>query len=346
MVRRSLAKHSRSAFSLIELVAVVAIVGILIAIAASAVVQSRETARRMHCQNNCRQIALAAIQFAEAKGEFPNSFFSELPEGQAYEHDHGTFPTLLPFLDQGNLAQDFEFGRRQFSADNISHLQRMPHFLKCPSVGIVAQLHDLAPWFGSSLVVDESSAEVGAYVFCAGVNPRPDNAPSKTIGIAGISIPNVVAAKRYIDVKDGFSYTLCGWETANDRIFAAPGMNFDFDTNIQSNFKIWFTDTDLLETKNRPTGKAWYYAWAGLGAGTLSVYGRTSRSIPWESEQDGQVINFSNVGREPFSHHPGGANFFRLDGSVHFVNQSVAKNVMLSLATIQGGERNSGEVTQ
>src|SRR4051812_26141412 len=67
MVRRRCA-----AFTLVELLVVIAIIAILIALLLPALSRAREQANRTACLNNVRQLAIAAITYAnENKGVFP-----------------------------------------------------------------------------------------------------------------------------------------------------------------------------------------------------------------------------------------------------------------------------------
>ncbi|RLT03584.1 MAG: DUF1559 domain-containing protein, partial [Planctomycetota bacterium] len=63
----------RRGFTVIELLIVISVITVLIAVTLPAVQQVRESSRRMTCQNNIRQIALACDNFETSHKHYPAS---------------------------------------------------------------------------------------------------------------------------------------------------------------------------------------------------------------------------------------------------------------------------------
>jgi prepilin-type N-terminal cleavage/methylation domain-containing protein len=111
----------RSAFTLVELLVVIAIIAILIGLLLPAVQKVREAAQRIQCDNNLKQIALAVHSFADANEKVPpigswgptfrdNGYPPPTNGGSLTAADGATgswLVHLLPYIEQGNLANQF-----------------------------------------------------------------------------------------------------------------------------------------------------------------------------------------------------------------------------------------------
>ncbi len=93
------AKHQSKGFTLIELLVVIGIIAILIGLLVPAVQKVREAAARLTCQNNLKQIALAAHSY--------DSSHKRLPPGGDLQMT-GPLVFLMPHLEQENYFRGFQ----------------------------------------------------------------------------------------------------------------------------------------------------------------------------------------------------------------------------------------------
>jgi len=101
--KERLTSNASAGFTIVELLVVIVIMGILMGLLLPAVQQVRESARRMTCKNNLRQIAIASHNYAAS--------FGVLPAGMTQQHV-GPLVPLLPSLEQANYYQKVSWDGR------------------------------------------------------------------------------------------------------------------------------------------------------------------------------------------------------------------------------------------
>jgi prepilin-type N-terminal cleavage/methylation domain-containing protein/prepilin-type processing-associated H-X9-DG protein len=114
----------RHGFTLVELLVVIAIIGILVGLLLPAVQAAREAARRMQCSNNLKQLGLACHNFESTYKQFPlsnNGWWDDAADAWTNGGSNGislfnspgfgTMVHLMPFMEQGNLYNQFQKSR-------------------------------------------------------------------------------------------------------------------------------------------------------------------------------------------------------------------------------------------
>ena len=334
--------HRRRAFTLIELLVVIAIIAVLIALLLPAVQAAREAARRAQCVNNLKQIALATHNYHDVHNRLPSGLmvFASLAADSQIANE-GALTMLLPFIEQGALYNNYNFGAGYMAQSNQTVVLTQVNAFICPSTPggyrTAEGMNIVAGWFGLNSI--PSWKPTGAVTDYNGVyyaaGPLATGAKSLTYqyGVFQIyyAFPEVTAmgmnAYRtvgFASVTDGLSNTILFTEQAGKPIRYSHGG--------RAGSTMHAADPDSWSLQQA--------IWAGLiGAGyePCSGDGLTPFFADPRSINATCRINCSNI-YSPFGFHPGGVNFAAADGSVHFLKETVNQGTFAALCSYEGGE--------
>lgn len=127
--KNGLPRQHRHGLSLFELIVAMAILAMLFGIALPAIQSVRESARRMQCANNLRQIGTSLFTYHDSFGSFPPGWMEHGESASGW----GWASSILPQIGQGALAKEahFEFPIGDHRNDAV-RLERLALFV-CPS---------------------------------------------------------------------------------------------------------------------------------------------------------------------------------------------------------------------
>jgi prepilin-type N-terminal cleavage/methylation domain-containing protein len=101
-------EFKRRAFTLVELLVVIAIIGILIALLLPAIQAARESARRMSCTNNLKQIGLALQLYHDSNQKLPSGWTAYDSNNKPYAlgtPGWGWATRILPYMESGSISK-------------------------------------------------------------------------------------------------------------------------------------------------------------------------------------------------------------------------------------------------
>jgi prepilin-type N-terminal cleavage/methylation domain-containing protein/prepilin-type processing-associated H-X9-DG protein len=290
----------RNAFTLVELLVVLAIIAILLAFVIPAVQRVRETAARMQCTNNLRQIGLAAHHYHDQQRVLPAGVRAKTSSGKRDPmYLSGWLVHLLPYVEQPAVWDQTVQAYRKIN---------LP-FLNPPHVG----LSTVVPVFGcpadgrtgDAQTAQRSKARV-ALTSYLGVEGRDLNTKDGVL--------YVDSRTRFADVRDGLSHTLFAGERP---------------ASTDNQFGWWYGGTG-----QRFTGSC--DAVLGVFEQNVQPVMAGSCAPGFYPYKPGSFNNQCDMFHF-WSPHPGGANFLLCDGSVRLIAYSAAP-IMPALASRAGGD--------
>ncbi|MBI82642.1 MAG: hypothetical protein CMJ81_05560 [Planctomycetaceae bacterium] len=115
-------RHLRRGFTLVELLIVISIIALLIALLLPAVQSARETARRIGCSNNLKQVGIALHHYHNAHEIFPPGMSYPAEEKENIRKNPNFEPNwvilALPFLENQALYEKFDLNVPISHAEN------------------------------------------------------------------------------------------------------------------------------------------------------------------------------------------------------------------------------------
>lgn len=312
-ITRATAKPSaQRAFTLIELLVVIAIIGILIAMLLPAVQAVREAARRTQCANRVRQITIAMHNYHSAHEEFP-------PGWSATTSDEtpgwGWMAWSLPYVEQNNVADRIDWLANIRDAVN-DPIRTLPiEIMFCPSSSIPTEgkTFDLEGADETDPAYPERIA-LGQYVACVG------------------------SVVEFEEMDDG-EFCPSGGFLGTDGS-SLDGMFYGNSRTRIELVKDGSSNTILIGERSGPRkGEAFLSTWLGVLEGAKYPGWRV---LGWTGEPPNNTpaspVHYHGYAQFNSMHTGGVTAFGMVDGSTHFIADTIDPELFSALGTKNGGE--------
>ena len=308
---------NRTGFTLIELLVVIAIIAVLIGLLLPAVQKVRESAARMTCSNNLKQLALASHNYHDAYGT--------LPPGRNATNI-SCLALLLPYIEQDNLYRLVDTTVAWNHPNNDAARGVAVKTFICPS-DPVSQVP--AGWAGTNY-----RSSQGSNLLHGQPSTVPGDPNATMPAPNGPFVP--LLTKTLLSVTDG---------TSNTAAFSEH-LKGDFNNGVSSPTDTFWPATypatqdeavsqcGAIDPKNlsfqrvSDVGAPWVYGYHSTTA-YFHVSGPNTRSCMFPP---------GRISTTATSAHTGGVMVAMCDGSLRFVRDSIALSAWRAMGSKDGGE--------
>lgn len=334
-----LGEEKSKGFTIIELLVVIAIIGLLVAVLLPAVQAVRESARRMQCANNLKQIGIALHNYHEAH--------SVLPFGVGLDHDgvvsslgtlqdrrYSAQALLLPYLGESAVYDHIDFNVAPFH----------------PFVNAATRDESVIAAHGANVVNGEAAKASLAVFLCPSDidrltsiwghnNYRACNGGSWS-GRTGDGMFGQISSVRFADVTDGLSQTAMFSErvkgTSDKTIFDALSDLYDLSgVWLESQFRDACDQltpaTAALHEQDIESGQTWL-------EGNMN-WTRYNHVLPPNEISCKNGFTWDGVVMTASSRHPRGVNVLLADGSLRFVADNIDAELWRGFGTINKSDK-------
>nr|MBA3482838.1 DUF1559 domain-containing protein [Pirellulales bacterium] len=316
---------------------------------------AREAARRMNCQSNLKNLALAVLNYENARKELPPSTTAEIQGRTGVDWLPNQGPRFswivrtLPYFEQQSLASQFNIKTTSVTVfdQNVQSAPQaaQPPVLLCPSDQALGRKYQDAALtkgadgvvraFGKANYVAYSSPEHmnASKVFSGALIEGPQELRRVTDGTTNTIMLTEVRTREHPEDQRG------AWAIAWT---AASVMAFDLHSETVTSGQSWLSDgkkevpyvpgfTQERPNQAQPPNN-------GLAAWNRDQLRKCSDPADADIERMPCDDNDSWGSAAARSSHPGGVNTARLDGSVQWLEDDVNVTLMGAMICINDGK--------
>jgi len=345
-------RQQNAGFTLVELLVVIAIIGVLVALLLPAVQAAREAARRGQCLNNQKQLALAFLNYESSKKGLPpmarfwwdkasgsqeKGYLDVYPAGPgSWYDDHGWYIPLMPYIEQAGVSSLANPAKSFSDPANIAARTAFIPMYACPTdIGLQRNEWARPEWarVRSNYVVNAGNTVYGQHdlpnVPFAGAPFQPrkvtslkniSDGTSNTLMTTEVKVLPESAewGGPYSDAQTALGgQVFTGWNPPNTPAADALCRHGEWLNYVRDGFLQQGMSIPLEATESR--------------AGEVTL-GR----LAGEATQDSKGHKQQHIAAR--SHHSGGVNASRCDGSVKFYSDNVDPLLWRALTSAAGDE--------